>query len=877
MKRLLNVLALGMVMVLLGATQGETQTAFPFFDNAEDEGVSASYWTPDADTWGVKATAAYSGNQAWSIKQEESVWQYLTLSGTIDLTSAENPYVSFWLRTLDGRADYSVHVSSDGGANWEGLASDSYTNTSGEWVRKQWSLDSYRNPDALIRIGTYRRDTGVTVQIDDILIDDAPVPHTVRLLEPTNNGFRVVWDESTSDDFQQYTIYIDTRSDFGSSEGVSGRQEKRTLVITDKATTEMTLTDLAFANMRYYARIYETDTQGLQNQGSEVVDSQTSFQVTPEVAPFLQDFEGSFQWAADLPWLVTEETGDEEGHSATHAWEDSPISTGQANYPRAADRRLVAQIDFSGVARPVLRFKHRYIFEEENDRGWVQYSLNNINWTTIAGFSGSDGVWRTEEFDLGVLSRQPRAYLLFQTVSNSSSERDGWYIDDVEVFDNAKTLTFPFFDDVEDTEQTRQNWTLGQWDVQTTLAQSGDQVLASKQKTTHWTYLTLSGTIDLTSAGNPTLSFWLRTLDGRADYSVQVSSDGGANWEGLASDGYTNTSGEWVRKQQPLDSYRNPDVLIRIGTYRRDASVTVQIDDISIDFPPTILGDVSGDNDVNALDASLVLRYVVGLIPLGPNGMEAADVSGNGSISPLDATYILQYVAQLITVWPAETEPGKLIASSGILEWAEALVGRESGQVILPLVLDDPRNVTSVQFTGRIDPALVSVEGVTSRLPDDWQIAYHVEDGELRLAMAGATPVEAGELARLQLRLLQPEARPTVRGTAIVNENPSTELAGIALGVLPASSSLGQNYPNPFNPATHIQYHLAAPADVQLSIFNLVGQKIRTLSSGPQPAGTHVLRWDGRDDAGRQMESGVYLYRLEADGLIQTRKMVLVQ
>ncbi|MBT4499208.1 MAG: hypothetical protein HOC74_15880, partial [Gemmatimonadetes bacterium] len=709
MKRLLNVLALGMVIVLLGATQGETQTTFPFFDDAEDAEVSAAYWTPDTDSWGINTSAAYSGDKVWSIKPV-SGWQYLTLAGTIDLSEAENPFLSFWLRTLDGTVGYRVDVSYDGGANWETLQGHDWENHQ-DWQRFQWSLDSYRTPGVLLRIGSTPSTTGATLQIDDILIDDAPTPHTIRLLEPTNNGFRLVWDESTADDFRHYWIRVSTRSNFGMDEGVSDRHERRNLLITEKAKTETTLTDLAFANTRYYARIYEGDTQELWNQGSEVVDSQTAFQVTPEVAPFLQDFEGSFQWATDLPWMVSEQTGSEEGHSATHAWEDSPVSIGQANYPSNADRWLVTQIDFSGVERPVLRFKHRYIFEERADYGRVSYSLDNSSWTEIAIFTGADGVWRTEEFDLGVLSRQPRAYLRFSTTSNSSSERDGWHIDDVEVYDNARTLTFPFSDDVEEDAQTHQDWILSQWDVQTTMAQSGDQVLAIKP-VSGWQYVTLAGTIDLTSVGNPTLSFWLRTLDGTVGYRVDISYDGGANWETLQSHDWENHQ-DWQRFQWSLDSYRTPGVVIRIGSTPSSTGATLQIDDISIDFPPTILGDVSGDNAVNALDASLVLRYVVGLIPLGPNGMEAADVSGNGSISPLDATYILQYVAQLITVWPAEAEPGKLIAGAGRLEWAEPLAGRDFGQLALPLLLDDPRNVTSVQFTGRIDPAQVSVEGVT--------------------------------------------------------------------------------------------------------------------------------------------------------------------
>ncbi len=85
------------------------------------------------------------------------------------------------------------------------------------------------------------------------------------------------------------------------------------------------------------------------------------------------------------------------------------------------------------------------------------------------------------------------------------------------------------------------------------------------------------------------------------------------------------------------------------------------------------------------------------------------------------------------------------------------------------------------------------------------------------------------------------------------------------------------NYPNPFNPTTTIAYHLPRGSRVELTIFNLLGQKIRTLVNAWQPAGQHQAVWDGRDDAGQPVASGVYLYRLRSDSETQTRKMLLLK
>ncbi|MCH7755739.1 T9SS type A sorting domain-containing protein [candidate division KSB1 bacterium] len=89
--------------------------------------------------------------------------------------------------------------------------------------------------------------------------------------------------------------------------------------------------------------------------------------------------------------------------------------------------------------------------------------------------------------------------------------------------------------------------------------------------------------------------------------------------------------------------------------------------------------------------------------------------------------------------------------------------------------------------------------------------------------------------------------------------------------------TLKQNYRNPFNPTTVISYHLSEGSDVELTIYNQLGQVVRTLVRGTQSAGGHRVQWDGRDDGGKQVVSGVYLYRLKGGSFIQTRTMLLLR
>ncbi|MFQ5605449.1 MAG: FlgD immunoglobulin-like domain containing protein, partial [bacterium] len=104
----------------------------------------------------------------------------------------------------------------------------------------------------------------------------------------------------------------------------------------------------------------------------------------------------------------------------------------------------------------------------------------------------------------------------------------------------------------------------------------------------------------------------------------------------------------------------------------------------------------------------------------------------------------------------------------------------------------------------------------------------------------------------------------------------TTAVEDLAVGV-PSSFALKQNYPNPFNPSTIISYQLSAVSDVELTIYNQLGQEIRTLVNARKPAGTFQIEWNGRDRVGKQVASGVYLYRLKAGSFVQVRKMVLLR
>jgi hypothetical protein len=94
---------------------------------------------------------------------------------------------------------------------------------------------------------------------------------------------------------------------------------------------------------------------------------------------------------------------------------------------------------------------------------------------------------------------------------------------------------------------------------------------------------------------------------------------------------------------------------------------------------------------------------------------------------------------------------------------------------------------------------------------------------------------------------------------------------------VPLTFSLGQNYPNPFNPETVIEYFLPKESQVQITIYNLLGQKVRNLVDRRISAGHQKISWDGKNDKGEAVSSGIYFYRMEAGKFVQTKRMLLLK
>ena len=159
---------------------------------------------------------------------------------------------------------------------------------------------------------------------------------------------------------------------------------------------------------------------------------------------------------------------------------------------------------------------------------------------------------------------------------------------------------------------------------------------------------------------------------------------------------------------------------------------------------------------------------------------------------------------------------------------------------------------------------------------EEWELVIALGDGrEIRTKPfadgAGPIPLPIGEPAAAVVEHLHTSGPPTtIRRLTTVTE--TGDDAG------PSAWSLAQNYPNPFNSGTVLPFEAPrATTAAALHIYNLLGQKVRTLVAGPVIAGYHEVRWDGRDEQGLFVASGVYLYRLEVDSVELTRKLLFLR
>lgn len=319
-----------------------------------------------------------------------------------------------------------------------------------------------------------------------------------------------------------------------------------------------------------------------------------------------------------------------------------------------------------------------------------------------------------------------------------------------------------------------------------------------------------------------------------------------------------------------------------------------------------LYGDANLDVNVSAYDATIILQNVVGLIELNEVASIAANVSGDASVTAFDAALVLHYVVGLIDEFPVEVgsaiaKSGKDVTGAGVVDinstnsskqknekatissvskasvvLSKAMNNGEADMMNIPFELNDADKVYSISISLKYDEKLINVEDVLAKLPESWVMVYNDDESFVNIAMAGTEPLPSGSLGAIVVEIKDPSEKANVTGEVTINESaPST----IELNVqaLPYKYDLSQNYPNPFNPTTTIKYQIPEQAKVSLVVYNQLGQVVKTLVDQEQDAGYYKVRWNGDNNFGSKVASGVYIFRMYTGSFVSVKKMVFLK
>ena len=208
-----------------------------------------------------------------------------------------------------------------------------------------------------------------------------------------------------------------------------------------------------------------------------------------------------------------------------------------------------------------------------------------------------------------------------------------------------------------------------------------------------------------------------------------------------------------------------------------------------------------------------------------------------------------------------------------------------------PSTLDENASLTTITVTATLDGKALKADATVRLAIDNESTA--TRDLDYAALFTPRIEIPAGSITGTVSFYVDPRTDNLEEGDEIIRligtidglEGDEVEIAisdpGAAKTVVqtrPEAFSLAENYPNPFNPTTTIQYALPQAADVELTVYNVVGQPVRTLVAEHQSAGRYAVEWDATDDSGHSLSSGMYFYRLQAGGEFrEVKKMLLLK
>jgi hypothetical protein len=296
---------------------------------------------------------------------------------------------------------------------------------------------------------------------------------------------------------------------------------------------------------------------------------------------------------------------------------------------------------------------------------------------------------------------------------------------------------------------------------------------------------------------------------------------------------------------------------------------------------PYTLGDADFDSDVDIADVLSVVNFILEYATPSEDQFRNLDVNMDEDLNIAD-------VVMMIDI---------------IFRGTGRTMGFDAGEIAYIDLINDYRNsvlsfdidyngpVRGIEFLLRFDPSKVIVKSPSlSNFQEGVMLSYtEIEPGILKVLAAN---LQGGSIESMEKTYMLIPVEFIGQEREIAN----VSLDGINLAggdgslinfvartnssevmVIPGDFALHQNFPNPFNPTTEIRFDLPEAGNVNLSIYNLMGQKIRSLSSEMMTPGYHAIIWDGTNDMGSQVSTGMYFYAIQSSEFQATKKMLFLK
>jgi hypothetical protein len=311
-------------------------------------------------------------------------------------------------------------------------------------------------------------------------------------------------------------------------------------------------------------------------------------------------------------------------------------------------------------------------------------------------------------------------------------------------------------------------------------------------------------------------------------------------------------------------------------------------------FNSTIRGDVNHDGRVDILDLLKVVDHILLKKQLTADELSRADVAPwagpDGKIDARDLAVIQNMI--LTGLDPNGVRLNKTVVVTPVAEGLMKTDAVNGYDAEVKFHVTPNGIAVRLSSTLRVKGMQFDVEGLSS-VPANMQVqsvlaerAYDVNKERVRVLVYdnNGASLDAGQYIIANLPLSVKDLAAVKVSDIVLATDGNVGATNINVQItfdeapeLPVAYALKQNFPNPFNPTTDVQFSVPETGTVKIQVFNTLGQEVRTLFAGTVERGTHVVRFDGRNNDGNVLPSGMYLYRMTSGSFLQSMKMMLLK